>query len=60
MRREMQSPTHVGQAALFGRYTPRVVSTAVVIWPVFAYLYYCLFRAGLLTWRSAALSAGRA
>lgn len=50
--------THVAQAIVFRGYTPGVVSAVVVIPPASIALYGTLIRAGLLTGRSALLTAG--
>jgi Protein of unknown function with HXXEE motif len=53
----LHSLTHVGLAATMRGYTPGVISAILVIPPVSIVVYRRLFSAGLLTWRSATLSA---
>ena len=53
----LHSLTHVGSAIILRSYTPGVISAILVIPPASIYVYRRLFSAGLLTWRSAALSA---
>lgn len=43
--------THLGQAVIFGGYTPGVWTAPTIALPYTAYALYRLFRAGLLNWR---------
>ena len=49
--------THLGQALFFGGYTPGSVTAAVVVIPASLYLYVRLFRAHLLTRKTAIVAA---
>lgn len=49
--------THIAQAFLFGGYVPGLVGAVVAIIPAALYIYGRLFRAGLLTAKSAAATA---
>lgn len=51
------SLTHLGQALLLRAYTPGVVSAVLLVPPVGGFIYKRLFEAGLLSQRSALLSA---
>jgi hypothetical protein len=53
----LHSLTHAGSAIIMRSYTPGVISAVLVIPPASIYVYRRLFSAGLLTWRSAALTA---
>jgi Protein of unknown function with HXXEE motif len=53
----LHSLTHVGSAIMLRSYTPGVISAILVVPPASIFVYRRLFSAGLLTWRSAALSA---
>lgn len=44
--------THVGQALLFGGYTPGVVTALAVALPYCVYAYWHLFTAGIVSWPS--------
>lgn len=48
--------THLGQSALWGGYTPGVVTAVLVMIPYCAYLYRRLFQASVLTARRLLLS----
>ena len=51
------SLTHVGSAIILRSYTPGVISAILLIPPASIYIYRRLLSAGLLTFRSATLSA---
>lgn len=51
------SVTHLGQTLLLRAYTPGVVSAVLIVPPVGLLIYRRLFQAGLLSRRSALLSA---
>jgi Protein of unknown function with HXXEE motif len=49
--------THLGQTLLFGEYTPGSVTAVIVVIPASLYLYVRLFRAHLLTGKTAVVAA---